>query len=82
MSQNAQTQPLPGDAEQLSKLLELELVQKRVQWQQLKQRKKSLRSLAILFLFVIFAGGLVGYFFVFNRVNEERQNRPVTTSNR
>jgi hypothetical protein len=77
-----QSQSTAGDAEQLSKLLELELIQKRVEWQQVKERKKSRRTLALVFLFLLFAGCLLGYFFVFNRVNEERQNRPVATSNR
>jgi hypothetical protein len=77
-----QSQSTAGDAEQLSKLLELELIQKRVEWQQVKERKKSRRTLAFVFLFLLLAGCLVGYFFVFNRVTEERQNRPVATSNR
>ena len=81
MTGPVQSQATPNDAEQLSRLLELELSQKRVAWKQLKQRKKSYRTLAVLFLFLLFAGCLAGYFFVFNRVNEERQNRPVTTSN-
>ena len=82
MTGPVQTQPAPGDADQLSRLLELELIQKRAEWKQLKQRKKSFRSLAFLFLFLLFAGCLVGYFFVFNRVNEERQNRPAATAHR
>lgn len=82
MTGPVQSQPSPVDAEQLSRLLELELVQKRVEWKQLKQRKKSYRSLAFVFLFLLFAGCLAGYFFVFNRVNEERQNRPAAVSHR
>ena len=76
-----QSQSTGSDAEQLSRLLELELIQKRAEWQQVKERKKSRRTLAFVFLFLLFAGCLVGYFFVFNRVNEERQNRPGATSN-
>lgn len=80
MSGPSQSQPISSDAEQLSRLLELELIQKRAAWKQAKQRKKSYRSLAFLFLFLLFAGCLLGFFFAFNRVNEERQNRPVTTA--
>ncbi len=68
------------DAEEVARILELELKQKRLAWQHAKQRKKSYRSLAILFVFLIFAGCLLGFFFAFNRVSEERQNRPVAAS--
>ena len=80
MSDPVQSQPVTSDAEQLSRLLELELVQKRMTWKHAKERKKSVRSLAFLFLFLFFAACLLGFFFAFNRVNEERQNRPVATS--
>lgn len=66
----------------MARLLELELIQKRTAWQQTKQRKKSLRSFAFLFLFLLFAACLVGFFFAFNRVSEERQNRPAATFHR
>ena len=80
MSDPVQLQPVTSDAEQLSRLLELELIQNRVAWKQARERKKSLRSLAFLFLFLLFAACLLGFFFAFNRVNEERQNRPTATS--
>ena len=80
MANPAQAEPASPDAEQLSRLLELELVQKRLAWQHAKQRKKSYRSLAFLFLFLLFAGCLLAFFFAFNRVNEERQNRPAAAT--
>ena len=83
MTNPVQAQPSAGDAEQMARLLELELAQKRLVWKHAKQRKKSYRSLAFLFLFLLFAACLLGFFFAFNRVNEERQSRPATaTSNR
>ncbi len=83
MPNPVQTQPVDSDVEQLSRLLELELIQKRATWKQAKERKKSLRSLAVLFVFLLIAGCLLGFFFAFNRVNEKRQSRPaVTTSGR
>lgn len=81
MSGPVQSQPITSDADQLSRFLELELVQKRAAWKQAKERKKSLRCLAFLFLFLLFAACLLGFFFAFNHVNEERQNRPIATSN-
>ena len=80
MSGPVQSQPATSDAEQLSRLLELELIQKRAAWKQARERKKSFRSLAFLFLFLLFAACLLGFFFAFNRVNDERQNRPIATS--
>lgn len=77
-----QSQSISSDAEQLSRLLELELIQKRAAWKQAKQRKKSLRSMAFVFLFLLFAVVLFGAFLTFNRVTEERQSRPAATSNR
>jgi hypothetical protein len=81
MPNPVQVQPTSTEeAEQLSRLLELELIQKRSAWQQANKRRRSLRSLAFLFLFLLFAAGVLGFFFVFTRVNEERQNRPMATS--
>jgi hypothetical protein len=80
MTNPVQVQSSGTDAEQLSRLLELELIQKRAAWQQAKQRKKSYRSLAFFLLFLLFAGCLVGFFFAFNRVNEERQSRPAAAT--
>ncbi len=83
MTNSVQAQTPAGDAEQMARLLELELAQKRLVWQQVRKRKKSYRSLAFLFLFILFAACLLGFFFAFNRVNEERQSRPSpATSNR
>jgi hypothetical protein len=80
MADPIRSQSAANDAEQLSRLLELELIQKRAAWKQAQQRKKSYRSLAFLFLFLLFAACLLGFFFAFNRVSEERQNRPAATS--
>src|SRR6266404_3419119 len=63
MSDPVQSQPVTSDAEQLSRVLELELVQKRMAWKHAKERKKSVRSLAFLFLFLLFAACLLGFFF-------------------
>src|SRR5437660_12134029 len=49
MTNPVQAQSSGTNPEQLSRLLELDLIQKRSAWQQAKQRKKSYRSLAFLF---------------------------------
>ena len=80
MSHPVECQRTGSEADQLSRLLEIELIQKRAVWEQAKQRKKSLRSLAFLVLFLLVAASLFGLFFAFNRVSEERQKRPVAAS--
>ena len=79
MSDPVQTKPNIAGADELSRLLELELIQKRATWKQASQRNRSLRSVAFLFLFLLIAGTILGFFFVFTRVNEERPNRPAAT---
>lgn len=81
MSDPVQSEPVTTDAEQMFRSLELELVQKRAAWKQAKQRNRSLRSMAFLFMFLLFAACAFGAFFVFTRMNEERQNHPAATSN-
>ncbi|HST30450.1 MAG TPA: hypothetical protein VLK27_06380 [Chthoniobacterales bacterium] len=82
MSNLVQPQPVVSEAEQVARVLELELIQKRTAWKHAKQRKKSMRSLAFLFLFLLFAACAFGFFLAFNRMSEERQNRPTATSHR
>lgn len=55
------------DPEKLAKLLEMELMQKRAGWQQGKQRRNTLRLISFFFLFVVIAGALVAFFFLFSR---------------
>jgi hypothetical protein len=80
MSDPVQTQTVPSDPDQLARMLELELAQKRIAWKHAKERKKSFRSLAVLFVFLLFAACLLGFFFAFSRVNAERQNRPAAAT--
>jgi hypothetical protein len=77
-----QAQPSSGDAEQIARLLELELAQKRLVWKHAKHRKNSYRSLAFLFLFLLFAACVVGLFFAFNRVSEQRQSHPASATSK
>jgi hypothetical protein len=82
MSEPVQSRPNAPGADELSRLLELELIQKRATWKQTGQRNRSLRTAAFLFLFLLIAGCALGFFFVFTRVNEERPNRPAATQHR
>ena len=72
--------PEETDPEKLARLLDLELMQKRAEWQQRKARRGSFRAMSFVFLFVIIAAALVGFFLFFNpeRVREMRPS-PVDT---
>jgi type VI protein secretion system component VasF len=74
------TKPNETEAENLARLLELELMQKRMQWKQASSRHRSMRTMAFVFVFLVVAACLVGAFFVFSRVNEERGNQHQQTS--
>lgn len=63
-----------SETEQLTKLLDLELAQKRANWKQAGQRARSIRSASFVFLFLLIAACLVGSYFAFMRVTEERTN--------
>jgi len=58
--------PEETDPETLARLLELELMQKRAGWQLKKARRGGLRAISFLFLFVVIAAALVGFFLFFN----------------
>jgi hypothetical protein len=66
----------PNETEQLTKLLELELAQKRAAWKQNGDRAKSIRAAGFVFLFLLIVACLVCGYFVFMRVNEQRSNQP------
>ena len=62
------------DTEQLAKLLEIELAQKRATWKQAGERARSIRTAGFVFLFLVVVACLVGAYFAYMRVNEKRTN--------
>jgi hypothetical protein len=66
------------DPESLSRLLELELIQKRATWKHAGERYRSIRAAGFVFLFVLIVACLVGGYFAFMRVSEQRANQPAT----
>ena len=66
------------NTEELGKLLEIELIQKRTEWQRTTARNKNLKTLSLMFLFVVVLAGLAGFYFVFMRTNEQRQQHTTT----
>jgi hypothetical protein len=80
MPNAVQYRPKLEEAEELVRMLELELAQKRANWKQTSQRNRSMRSAAFLFLFLLIVACLTGFFFVFVQVSEKRPNRPAATA--
>ena len=78
MADLSEPKPNEIDADNLSRLLELELIQKRATWKQAGDRYRSFRAAGFVFLFVLIVGCLVGGYFAFMRVNEQRANQPTT----
>jgi hypothetical protein len=76
----AQSHSNTAETEQLMRLLELELIQKRATWKKARQRNRSIRSAAVVFVFLVVAACAFGFFFVFTRVSEQRPNRPAATA--
>ena len=74
MANPAEPKPTEIDPDQLSRLLELELVQKRATWKQAGERYRAVRAAGFIFLFLLIVGCLVGGYFAFMRMNETRPN--------
>jgi len=80
MADLSEPKPNEIDADNLSRLLELELIQKRATWKQAGERYRSFRAAGFVFLFVLIVGCLVGGYFAFMRVNKQRANQPTTSA--
>lgn len=80
MTDRPETSAAPNDTEQLTRLLELELIQKRATWKEAGERYRSFRAAGFIFLFLLVIACLVGGYFVFMRVNEQRANPPPSSN--
>jgi len=76
MAEPAELKPNEIDPDYLSRLLELELIQKRATWKQAGERYRSIRAAGFIFLFVLIVGCLIGGYFALMRLNETRPNQP------
>ena len=82
MADPAGPKPNEIDTDKLSRLLELELIQKRATWKQAGERYRSIRTAGFVFLFVLIVGCVIGGYFAFIRVNEQRANPASSTVDR
>ena len=70
-----------GKAEdELMRALELELAQKRLRWQQDREKYRTLRILSFSFLSLIILAGLFGFFFFFTRTKDAREQHPAPST--
>ena len=74
MLQPAETTATQKETDQITKLLELELIQKRATWKQAGDRAKSIRAAGFVFLFLLIVACALGGYFAFVRVSEQRRN--------
>jgi hypothetical protein len=75
MATPTETNPSQLDSDQLARLLEMELMQKRASWKKTIARNRSIRAFGFLFLFILIMASLVGGYFVFLRISDSRSNQ-------
>lgn len=61
---NRKPESQPNDPEEMTRLLELELMQKRAAWQEAGTRRSSLRTVSICFLFVVVIAAMLAFYFL------------------
>ena len=65
--------------DELMRVLELELTQKRLRWQQDREKYRTLRILSFSFLSLVILAGLLGFFFFFTRAKDAREQQPAAS---
>jgi hypothetical protein len=71
------------DPEELARLLAIELAQKRAAWAGAEARHRNIRMVSFFFLAIVIMGALVGFFFIFTSLTQNRvspEPRPTATS--
>ena len=66
MNPHGDGKPEPVEPEHLLRMLDLEMIQQRAIWKQASARRKSLRAVSFLFLFVVILGSLLAAYFVYS----------------
>ncbi len=65
----------------LSRLLEVELAQRRAEWARVREQRQRLRAFSFAFVSVIVLGALTIFYFFFGRAHELRDlHRPTPTT--
>jgi hypothetical protein len=66
-------------AEELAKLLEIELAQRKIEWAAATERYRKIRTASFVFLALMIMGALFAFFFLFTRLPTAPMNRPTAT---
>ena len=75
--------PMENESENLIRLLDLELTQKRTVWKRAATRHRTFRTIGVFSIVIILAAIFLALFFLFSQANEERANsRPSTISDK
>ena len=66
MNPHGDRKPEPVDPEHLLRMLDLEMIQQRAIWKQASARRKSVRAISFLFLFVVVLGALLAAYLAYS----------------
>lgn len=69
MMSDEDSKPKSTDPEELSRMLEIELLQKRSEWKQAAARARTIRMVSFVFLFLVILGALLAYFLIFSELS-------------
>ena len=70
--ESGQAEPDRSQTEQLSRMIDLELAEKRARWKEVAARRQKVRMASYMFLFLLILASLFAFFVLCSRVNEER----------
>jgi hypothetical protein len=71
-----------SDPDALARALELELIQKRAEWQKARTQRGTWRAVSLLFLLLVLLGALAAFFFVLPQLRSRRTETPAAESGR
>jgi hypothetical protein len=72
-------QPMENESENLIRLLDLELMQKRTAWKRAATRHRTFRIIGAFSILMILAAIFLALFFLFSQANKERPNSQPST---
>jgi uncharacterized membrane protein len=65
-----------SQAEEMARLLEIELMQNRAAWQSANERSRKIRTASYVFLLFITLAALFAFYILITQVNERRSTHP------
>ena len=74
------TESVKNDPGELARVLELELIQKRAAWQRAGARYRAIRTISVIFLFIVIAASLAAFFLFFSRAHDAPPKQDDATS--